>query len=88
MSLKNYLLNSWKVRTLYGALARGRSFQAKRSAVKAKAYLYDAVTLEQLLRKAGFEDVRRESFMQGRDATLLIDQADRAVESLYMEACA
>ena len=214
MSLKDRLLNSWKVKTLYGALARGRSFQAQRAAVKAKTYLnvgcgpnwkpnfinldyqwmqgidlcwdlrkslpladdslsgvysehclehltyddcfnvlrefkrvlkpggiarvvvpdaelyfdlyqrhkageevafpyvptpppedftpimainnvfrdhghqysYDEVTLRRLMEKAGFADVRRESFMQGRDAVLLIDREDRAVESLYMEA--
>jgi hypothetical protein len=49
-------------------------------------YAYDALTLGQSLKRAGFTDIKRESFMQGRDPKLLIDTPDRAVESLYMEA--
>lgn len=51
-------------------------------------YAYDAATLGQALERAGFRDVKRESFMRGRDATLLIDTPERAIESLYMEASA
>lgn len=51
-------------------------------------YAYDASTLGMLLERAGFKDIKKESFMYGRDSALLIDSEDRAVESLYMEACA
>jgi hypothetical protein len=38
-----------------------------------------------LLQKAGFHDMKKESYGTGRDNRLLIDQAYRAVESLYVE---
>lgn len=49
-------------------------------------YAYDAETLGGMLTDAGFKDVRQESFMRGRAAALLIDSAERAPESLYLEA--
>jgi predicted SAM-dependent methyltransferase len=49
-------------------------------------FIYDADTLGLLLRRAGFVDIKRETYLHGRDATLLLDTKARAVESLYMEA--
>ncbi len=51
-------------------------------------YAYDDVTLGQALKRAGFKEIRREKFMQGRDAVLLIDTPERAIESLYLEGSA
>ncbi|HEY0173576.1 MAG TPA: hypothetical protein VGB98_21370, partial [Pyrinomonadaceae bacterium] len=49
-------------------------------------YLYDLETMGLMLERAGFRDIRRESFMQGRTERLLLDTQERAVESLYIEA--
>ena len=51
-------------------------------------FVYDYKTLALLLRRAGFVDVRQESFQHGRDENLLIDYAKRAGNSLYVEATA
>ena len=51
-------------------------------------FAYDYRTFEMLLRRAGFVDIRKESFMHGRDQSLLIDSRKRAHESLYVEASA
>ena len=39
LSFNRSLTDSWKVRTYYGALARSRNFQARRSTVRSKVYL-------------------------------------------------
>ncbi|MBK7945858.1 MAG: methyltransferase domain-containing protein [Flavobacteriales bacterium] len=52
----------------------------------AHKYLYDGETLIHLLREAGFSEVRKLSFMQGRDPMLLKDSKSREWESLYVEA--
>jgi predicted SAM-dependent methyltransferase len=49
-------------------------------------FIYDFETMAQLMKEAGFRDVKKESYGTGRDNRLLIDQAYRAVESLYVEA--
>jgi predicted SAM-dependent methyltransferase len=49
-------------------------------------FAYDFHTLAYFLSLAGFVDVRRERFMQGRDAMLLVDTERRAHETLYVEA--
>jgi predicted SAM-dependent methyltransferase len=49
-------------------------------------FIYDFETMALLLKKAGFRDMKKESYGTGRDSRLLIDQASRAVESLYVEA--
>jgi predicted SAM-dependent methyltransferase len=49
-------------------------------------FIYDFETFALLLQKAGFRDIKKESYGTGRDSRLLIDQAHRAVESLYVEA--
>jgi predicted SAM-dependent methyltransferase len=49
-------------------------------------FIYDFETMAHLMQKAGFRDVKKESYSTGRDNRLLIDQAYRAVESLYVEA--
>lgn len=46
---------------------------------------YDAETLGKFMRDAGFSDVRKCRFRQGANPDLLIDQPERAIESLYME---
>lgn len=51
-------------------------------------FAYDARTLEVMLSKVGFDDIREESFMNGRDNNLLIDSRKRAAESLCIEAIA
>ncbi len=49
-------------------------------------FVYDYRTMATLVRRAGFVDVRQETFQHGRDETLLIDYAKRAANSLYVEA--
>jgi predicted SAM-dependent methyltransferase len=49
-------------------------------------YGYDAETLSQLLREAGFSDIREQRYRAGQDEMLLIDNEARSVESFYMEA--
>lgn len=51
-------------------------------------FAYDARTIEVMLDKIGFDDIRKESFMNGRDSNLLIDSEKRNIESLYIEAIA
>lgn len=51
-------------------------------------FTYDADTLIGFLSEIGFTDIRKESFMQGRDNRLLIDTGWRKFESLYIEASA
>lgn len=49
-------------------------------------FIHDHASLATCLKAAGFTDIRRCSFGQGMDVRLLIDRADRAWESLYVEA--
>jgi len=49
-------------------------------------FIYDYETLAGQLAAAGFNDIRRAVFGEGRDPKLLIDQAGRAPETLYVEA--
>ena len=51
-------------------------------------FAYDAPTMSEALKHAGFREPRKVSFMQGSDPKLLIDSESRAIESLYMEATA
>lgn len=51
-------------------------------------FAYDAATMSETLKRAGFRETRKASFMKGSDPTLLIDSESRALESLYMEATA
>lgn len=48
--------------------------------------VWDAELLGRTLREVGFVDVREVAFMEGTDARLLRDRADRAWESVYLEA--
>jgi predicted SAM-dependent methyltransferase len=49
-------------------------------------FAYDYKTLEVMLKRVGFVDIRQETFLSGRDKALLIDSKKRAHESLYVEA--
>jgi len=49
-------------------------------------FVYDYETMALLLREAGFKEVRKLSFGQGRDPELLKDSKHREWESLYVEA--
>lgn len=49
-------------------------------------FIYDFETMKTLLNQAGFSDVKKLSYRQGKDKRLLIDQEWRAIESLYVEA--
>jgi predicted SAM-dependent methyltransferase len=49
-------------------------------------YAYDAQTMALQLECAGFIAIEKTQYRAGRDAHLLIDQASRASESLYIEA--
>lgn len=49
-------------------------------------FIYDFATVKSLLEKAGFTDIRKESFRKGRDSRLLIDEQWRSDESFYIEA--
>ncbi len=48
--------------------------------------LIDFETLAMHLREAGFKDIKRVNFREGRDPRLLRDQEERRPESIYMEA--
>lgn len=48
--------------------------------------LVDFETLELRLREAGFREIRRVAFREGRDPRLLQDREERRLESLYVEA--
>jgi hypothetical protein len=48
--------------------------------------LVDFETLELRLREAGFREIRRVAFREGRDPRLLHDQEERRPESIYVEA--
>jgi predicted SAM-dependent methyltransferase len=49
-------------------------------------FIYDFETLSMLLTQAGFKEIKKQKFQTGRDERLLIDQREREVESLYVEA--
>ena len=49
-------------------------------------FIYDFDTVKKLLEKAGFKDIKKETYLHGRDKRLLIDTESRAIESLYVEA--
>ncbi len=49
-------------------------------------FIYDEATMRLVMQQAGFVDIKRTSFMKGRDPKLLLDSEVRAVESLYIEA--
>jgi len=51
-------------------------------------FIYDFDTFKILLEEAGFKNIKKESFMKGRDQRLLIDTESRSDESLYVEATA
>jgi predicted SAM-dependent methyltransferase len=50
-------------------------------------FMWDYETLREGLLMAGFIEVERRAFGDGADPKLLRDEPDRAVESLYVEAC-
>ncbi|MFT3884100.1 MAG: hypothetical protein QM724_01340 [Flavobacteriales bacterium] len=49
-------------------------------------FLFDFETLALFLREAGFRAVHRRRFREGQDPALLVDRAERADESMYVEA--
>ena len=49
-------------------------------------FIYDYETFAMLMRKAGFTNIKKQTFGQGNDKRLLIDRQERVVESLYVEA--
>lgn len=49
-------------------------------------FIYDFQTMKRCLEDAGFVDVEKEALGSGRDPRLLVDQATRERESLYVEA--
>lgn len=49
-------------------------------------FIYDFETFGMLLEEAGFRNITRVKFMQGSDSRLLMDSAEREIESLYIEA--
>ena len=49
-------------------------------------FAYDFETLSMMLCRAGFIDISKASYMQGRNSDLLIDSEKRRIESLYIEA--
>ena len=49
-------------------------------------FIYDFQSLADLIREAGFHDVKLSAFGMGSDKQLLIDSLGRRSESLYVEA--
>lgn len=48
-------------------------------------FIYDFYSLRLLLEKNGFIEIKKESYLSGRDSKLLVDTQSRKVESLYVE---
>ncbi len=42
--------------------------------------------MSKLLERAGFTDITREEYLEGKDEALILDHRSRAWESLYVEA--
>ncbi|MBV9742477.1 MAG: methyltransferase domain-containing protein [Acidobacteriia bacterium] len=51
-------------------------------------FVYDFQSLRDMMLQAGFREVTREAYRQGRDPKLLVEHEWRAVESLYAEGVA
>ncbi len=49
-------------------------------------FIYDYATVKLVLEDSGFIQIKKEQFNQGIDKQLLRDSANRAIESLYVEA--
>jgi len=49
-------------------------------------FIYDFATLAVMLERAGFVDIDKRQCGDSRDARLLLDSPERAIESLYVEA--
>jgi predicted SAM-dependent methyltransferase len=51
-------------------------------------FIYDQMTLENLLKNTGFREIQRVQFIKGRKKELLIDSELRKPQSLYIEGSA
>jgi predicted SAM-dependent methyltransferase len=49
-------------------------------------FMYDFETFKHMLEEAGFNDIKKETFRNGRNTKLLVDSELRRDESLYVEA--
>lgn len=67
-------------------LSVNRVFYQDRDSAFGHRTMFDFRFLALLLRDCGFAQPTRCGFQEGRDARLLIDTADRRIESLYVEA--
>ncbi len=65
-----------------------RVFYQDRESPAGHCTMFDFPLMRQLLLDAGFIDVQRRAFQEGRDPQLVVDSPVRAVESLYVEAVA
>jgi predicted SAM-dependent methyltransferase len=69
-------------------LSVNRVFYVRRDSPAGHWCMFDFALLRMLLEGHGFRDVVKRSFQTGGDPNLLVDNADRASESLYVEATA
>jgi predicted SAM-dependent methyltransferase len=67
-------------------LSVNRVFYQDRDSPFGHRCMYDFQLLKLLLGRLGFDSVRKVTFREGRDPTLLIDSESRQSESLYVEA--
>jgi predicted SAM-dependent methyltransferase len=67
-------------------LSVNRIFYQDRDSLAGHRTMYDEDLLGLVLRRAGFVDVQRRVFKQGKVPELLLDTPSRECESLYMEA--
>jgi predicted SAM-dependent methyltransferase len=51
-------------------------------------FIYDFEAFKEIMLSAGFREVHREAYLQGRDPRLLVEQERRAIESFYAEGIA
>jgi predicted SAM-dependent methyltransferase len=49
-------------------------------------FIYDFETMKLLLQEAGFQNVKKMRYQEGKDARLLVEHEERKIESLYVEA--
>jgi len=61
-------------------------FYSDRDSLAGHRCMFDYSLLSEILCKAGFSDVKRRCFGEGRDRMLLIDTPSRRIESMYVEA--
>ena len=78
--------SAWSEGTFVPLLSVNRIFYQDRESLAGHRSMFDEALLEVLLRKAGFDSIKRRAYLEGENPELLLDTESRKRESLYMEA--